>query len=122
MVRVLHRSVAAFMALWFTVVTVEPARLHTCPMHDGLAMTGGMAMAHAGHSAYAHHAPADQDSAKHTCSCLGSCATSAAPAVPPTISFEVLVLEAAGLGVVEHSRPVAPTAFALPFGNGPPRA
>ena len=42
--RLLLLALAALFALWFTVFTAEPGRVHSCPMHDGgsVAVTFGL--------------------------------------------------------------------------------
>jgi hypothetical protein len=122
MTRLIHRIGAGLIALWFTVVTVEPARLHSCPMHDGLAIATPEHAhgSHAGHMG--HGSPESPDSQKHGCSCIGSCATASTPALPTTVSFEVVEVSAESHGIADLSRPAARVAFVLPFGNGPPRA
>src|ERR1041384_6038633 len=122
MTRLIHRIGAGLLALWFTVVTVEPARLHACPMHDGLAIAT-VEHAHASHAGHmGHGAPTSPESQKHSCSCIGSCATATTPALPTTVSFDIVGAGAESHGIAALSRPASRVAFVLPFGNGPPRA
>ena len=51
--RLLERAFAALLLVWFTVLSGEPAALHSCPVHD-VPLHAGHAAAHASHS---HTAP-----------------------------------------------------------------
>jgi hypothetical protein len=114
----LRRFFAALFALWFTVLTVEPARVHSCPTHGGLA--AGSEHAHAGHSGHGAHGSAPAK--RHGCNCLGSCATPAAPPSPRLSFVRFAVITADAPGLEELERPITSVAYAIPFGNGPPRA
>jgi hypothetical protein len=86
------RTVAAVYALWFAVVLVEPAALHTCAMHGSLhaAMHGTMPVSghtHGPHdmsSAHQHAADSSQQNERKTpCTCIGACCAAVAAVIPP---------------------------------------
>jgi hypothetical protein len=119
-----RRILAALFALWFTVLTVEPARLHSCPMHGGLDAGGPEHGQPASHTSHGDHqssesgAPAE----RHSCNCIGSCATAAAPVAPFTPLLDVAEKSATSPGLPALTRPSVAVAHAIPFANGPPRA
>src|SRR4051812_44362945 len=118
--RIARRFFAALFGLWFTVLTVEPARVYSCPMHDGVAARSAHS-GHAGHhtggsSGHDHGAP----QSGHACTCLGACASAAAPSAPATPTFAVVVVRVSDSGLREITRAVVSVAFATPFANGPP--
>lgn len=120
-----RRTLAAVFAAWSFVVQEEPAALHACAMHDGVAHVAGPA------SATVSHAPGSNDAAHHAtratrhgndghhshcCTCPGPCCDSApvaivdtsallpAPAVRPATRFAVRHT-AHVPSEPEHSRP-----------------
>src|SRR4051812_8179928 len=64
-----RRTIAAFFAAWSFVVQEEPAALHACAMHDGVAHTLGPASVGVSHPASsddtAHHATSTPATATH---------------------------------------------------------
>lgn len=136
----LRRTCAALLAVWTTIVIVEPAAVHACAMHDGTAHHGaaGTAVvasdaedAHDGHGAHgdsgttgASHAtetPADGDE-QHTCSCLGECCAAVATPLPTGTWAEVVPAAVRR----ERPAPVVPVlarttpGLRLPFATAPP--
>src|SRR5215208_218028 len=71
----MERALAALMAVWFVFATIEPAALHSCPMH-GPHGAGHVASAAADHAAGAAHHVTDggRETAPQHCTCLGDCA------------------------------------------------
>ena len=119
------RLFAAFVAVWFTINMVEPAWLHACPVHDGLAITS-TANHHAAESgSMAHHGGSHDDGrsqdAAHLCQCLGACTAAAMVAAPVPSQVATGVVSVAAPGLPEYSHPVFERAYELPFANGPPR-
>jgi hypothetical protein len=84
-------------------------------MHD-LAMANGAAHQMAHH----HGATHDQHSENHTCTCLGTCASAAAPSAPIVASLPAAIVTVADEGMAACPRAVIEPAFAIPFANGPP--
>jgi hypothetical protein len=128
-----NRAVAAVMAVWLAIVMAEPAALHSCPMHGGLAVGASAAgqehavsaVPHPGSTDAAMHrgAPAPGHGGGHQCTCLGRCAAAVGVAAPaPRVVLTSVVETAAtrdsGLPDFEYV-PVA-AAHVLPFANGPP--
>ncbi|MFL5575508.1 MAG: hypothetical protein ACJ79S_06020 [Gemmatimonadaceae bacterium] len=133
------RAVAALVAIWFAIMMAEPAALHSCPMHGGLAVTAAAAGGHhhggsvpaalaapSEHAAQPQHgapAPVDHGAGGHQCTCLGQCAMGVGAAAPAAVVALAPVVEThatrdAGLPDFEYV-PVA-AAHVLPFANGPP--
>jgi hypothetical protein len=127
------RTCAGLLSLWLAICMVEPAQLHTCAMHGGLAIeqTSGSGT-HANH--HAHHAAMHEstrsDRGHHTdpqsrqCSCLGDCnggsATVGLPAA--TVSVQAIAAIDGSKALVEPASPtVSAGSYVLPFANGPPR-
>ena len=128
------------MSVWLAICLAEPAQLHTCAMHGGLAIE---VAPHSGSHAAVHHTAAsgiaapqsdaahghshnDQNADGHAnqCSCLGDCSTGKAPV--DFVASEPLVVSpsvAAAKPVFSYASPtlVSP-GFLLPFSNGPPVA
>jgi hypothetical protein len=122
----LHRFLAAFSALWLAISIAEPAVLHLCPMHDGVAAAAGTQGDHTGHGAHAAadaaadaNAPSDEES---SCLCIGDCPAAAGVSLLPAgvaITDVVLTIGTdSGLPDFEYL-PVS-RALLLPFANGPP--
>ncbi len=133
--RWLHRPVSALIAVWFALVLVEPAALHSCPVHgDHGAPAATLAGAthssdgpadleHADHHATSagDHAP---DESHSGCTCPDDCATAAAGMVVPDahiIATAVVIPTTTAIVDPAVSRPAhVRIAFELPFANGPP--
>lgn len=126
------------MSLWLAISLAEPAQLHTCAMHGGLAIgasghSGPHATASSHSGAATHHAapapdaaPADshqdRDSHSNQCSCLGDCSVGKPPVALPGTAARVAAAAAhARQAAYDYATPtlVAPP-FLLPFSNGPP--
>src|SRR3712207_1825677 len=91
----LHRAFAALLAVWFAVVTAEPAALHQCPMHDQALAPAAVANAtpadHGGYASHVHvtagqtkpaHDGGQEPSGGHACTCMGQCSATVAVTVP----------------------------------------
>jgi len=139
----LYRSFAGIMSVWLAICLVEPAQLHTCAMHGGLAIEGGVhsagvhsPRAHAAHAAPAAHrgihgsdatptgSRQDQDSdtqSKH-CSCLGDCSVGKTAISLPGSSTQLqqLAISASASAFPRDVPAVSAPHFLLPFANGPP--
>ena len=122
-----ERALAAVMAVWFVLVTIEPAALHSCPMHGGHTAAHAAATAPAAAHAPDHHAghavtPEAPPAAAQHCTCLGDCAGGALAVLPSRAHtpWPAAVAAVSSLPPLEagFTPPAAP--FALPFGNGPP--
>jgi len=123
----MHRSfatrlLAALVAVWFTINMVEPAWLHACPVHDGLAVTPT-----ANQSGHSGHQPASHDESggrtkSHLCQCLGACTTAAIVSTPPSSLVGTIEVSASAPGLPEYEHPILERAHELPFANGPPLA
>jgi hypothetical protein len=135
MPRILHRGLAAVFALWFTVFTVEPARMHSCPMHDGSGGEVSRVGAHAAHAAHAGHMgmathegashlsqpSAPEPHQAHHCTCPDRCCCSAVPAMPAAAGR--VAATGGGRDAVVASGYVAVVRraeYVLPFANAPP--
>jgi hypothetical protein len=128
----LSRSFAGLLSIWLAVCMAEPAQLHTCTMHGGLAIQTSVPGVHANHRAHheetrpqtgsnrGHHS----DSQSRQCSCLGDCSTAgAAVGLPATIvSLEAIAaIRESGPRFDAASSVVSAGNHLLPFANGPPR-
>lgn len=120
-----RRAVASLLAVWFALVSVDPAWLHACPMHGAPQAashgTASMSMEHHGHGSMTVDQPADD--AGHHCACLGDCSAGTAtpllrraPAVPVAEFVAVTTTAAAQ----PHALRAARKAFVLPFATAPP--
>jgi hypothetical protein len=109
---------------------VEPAQLHTCAMHGGLAIQQTQSSSGAG--GVAHHMAAHRshdsnhqstDGKSHQCSCLGDCnggsATVGLPAVRVSV-LSALAQDRRATGFAYDSPTVVTPDFVLQFANGPP--
>jgi hypothetical protein len=108
--------------VWLGAVLIAPASLHPCPMHGNHSEHMAAAQTHVAVHGGQPGAPAD-DSSK-PCTCLGTCCTAAAIAVP---SLALVELHAVPVRVVAVSAPVRDMAapvvapeYSHPFANGPP--
>ena len=124
------KALAGIIGIWLAICLAEPAQLHTCAMHGGLAIqshsTAGHQVAHAhGANSDAFSGQSQQqsnDSQSRQCSCLGDCNNTGKV-------FVALVVPAASFASVSTERDVAffsyvspsvATERLLPFSNGPP--
>ena len=112
-----------FTVLLFSGIGTDAFALDPCPHHSLAAPAADTASrsSHAGHGAHDTDPAAEQGHAA-ACTCMGSCATAAAIAVPVAPSLQIAVVYATG------SLSVAPSADApaslhlafLPYGIAPP--
>ena len=130
----MSRSLAGVLATWLAICLAEPAQLHTCPMHGGLAIvTGASGSTHGPSSTADHgatrsvagHSHHDQNSDSHSrqCTCLGDCNAGSAPigiAAAGISLVTVAVIETSTAPVVYDSPRVVSADFLLPYSNGPP--
>ena len=143
----LRRPFAALLAVWFALVMVEPAALHSCPVHAGHAAAGhgpaagepasSVGMAGGVHSAHMSGAsvtesgraddaavPGHPGSPHHAdCTCPGACtASSGAIALPAAVLVRPLTITIVGVSpILTAAAPASARApFILPFANGPP--
>ncbi|HET6679734.1 MAG TPA: hypothetical protein VFG84_00915 [Gemmatimonadaceae bacterium] len=120
------RALGIVLALWFTVVMVEPAALHNCPVHGG-AVAGHAATAAGGHAG-AHAASMPDHGGQHqhaVCTCVGTCcAARVAGAALPGATVAVEFSDAVQPRRVAPRRMAAPAVsepeFLHPYPNGPP--
>ena len=133
------RAFAAIVSVWLAISLAEPAQLHTCPKHGGLAIgaanhspTHTAATTHGGGAAHhdaivpdaaanqSHHdGPGDHS---NQCSCLGDCSIGNSSPGLPVAAARIAVPAAVRLAAAyAYATPalVAPE-FLLPFPNGPP--
>jgi len=123
-----HRTLAAVLALWLVALVAEPAAVHPCPMHDGVASASGAALAHAG----MRMAASGMDDAHpgapahaHGCTCLGDCAAAgwaatAARAPRLALAGRALVARAIVPTATNAAFRLAEPAHARPPSIGPP--
>jgi hypothetical protein len=124
------KALAGIIGVWLAICLAEPAQLHTCVMHGGLAIQSHSTAGHqAGHAhGVGSHALSGQsqqqsnDSQSKQCSCLGDCNNAGKV-------FVALVVPAASFASVSTERdpalfsyvsPSVATDRLLPFSNGPP--
>jgi hypothetical protein len=128
---VVSRTFAGLLSLWLAICMVEPAQLHTCTMHGGLAIQtsgpGVQTIPHAHHAAMHQPTHSDRghrtDSQSRQCSCLGDCNTGSA-----SVGLPAAVVSLRAVARVYESKtqfePTSPVVSAgnhlLPFANGPP--
>jgi hypothetical protein len=118
----MHRLAAAVFSIWFVLVMVEPAALHSCPVHGdhgsesvAPAVESG---AHAGHDA-----PARSEHDHAGCTCPGTCAGAGSASAVPAAVIVIAPPPAARTTIGTHAallRAPARPPFVLPFANGPP--
>lgn len=135
----MRRAFASFLAVWFAVITAEPAALHVCAMHGAM----DAPVSHAGHhapaendhgapAAHEHGAPQAQQQTDHqdeeqqpasACTCLGKCsAATIAPLPDVTVNLAAPVAVRAAVSAFPQHR-AAPTpapGLRLPFSTAPP--
>ncbi len=116
---------AAVMAVWFLVLTMEPRALHVCPMHG--AANAGSESGHAGGSTGHHHAatlPRDQspDDEASYCTCLGVCNGVSPVAVVPAAAAPSATVRVTNArpGRPQHEYMAGWVDFVLPFATAPP--
>jgi hypothetical protein len=115
----LKRPLAAFLAIWFLLVMIEPESVHSCPVHSAAASSHS---GHAGHHGIAtgHHSSKDKSSA--ICSCPGDCTATGFSALPSDAHrLAQVVTERAPSRVHPGvSAELEQPDFLLPFAIGPP--
>ncbi len=120
--RVLKRSLAGGIALWFTVLFSAEGTVHHCAMHD-MPMPSSP-MHHSGASGGDGHGDSPgQPSHNHPCTCPQVCccgfATTAAPrVVAPLFGLAPVALVQSVTSVTSNRR--TPLAFQVPWSTGPP--
>jgi len=127
------RGLASIVSIWLAICLAEPAQLHTCVMHGGLAIDvsmdaaihggsshGGVASTHAmaGHS---HHDQGTNNQSKQ-CSCIGDCSAGRAPIglAPASTQLALLELEVPKAIFSYVSPSLVSPHYLLPFSNAPP--
>lgn len=122
----LLRALGAAMALWASVVQMEPASLHVCAKHSATAPAAGT-MAGMIHSAGHHHAAPStstqsNDESSKCCTCPGGCAVTAATSLPAGHELVIPATRAFVARTPEPRDEVRPSSAVrlLPFANGPP--
>ena len=130
----ISRSLASVFALWLAVCLAEPVQLHTCTMHDGLAIVQNAAISTHGHSSAAEHSAApteaehfhqDQssDGESRQCSCFGDCIVGSSPIGITAAGISLLtaaITESSGPALEYVSPRLVAPRFLRPFSNGPP--
>lgn len=135
----MRRAFASFLAVWFAVITAEPAALHVCAMHGA----ADAPASHAGHhtpAAHEHDAPTahehdaqqtqqqagqqnEDEQPASTCTCLGKCsAATVAPLPEVTVNLAAPLAVRAAVPALPQYR-AAPTpvpGLRLPFSTAPP--
>lgn len=126
-----HSAGSALLGLWFALVMVEPAALHSCPMHSqghAHVAAGDPAAAHgeASHgtldgAAVDRHPVPSHPGAK-VCTCLGDCSGSLAARLPDAhVAVAALTrLTQVVPGRPQHEYVAAWVDFVLPFATAPP--
>jgi hypothetical protein len=128
----MFRILAGMLSLWLVVCLAEPAQLHTCVMHGGLAINtaGGShhAAMHSAHGASAattqHSQHQGNDDRANQCTCLGDCSTgrTVVEVARPQISFASNTVEVPAPDFFYASPALVAPHFLRPFPNGPPDA
>jgi hypothetical protein len=125
---VVSRAFSGLLSLWLAICMVEPAQLHTCAMHGGLAIEQTASSredvvhhmaTHLSHDS--HHQSTDSKS--HQCSCLGDCSGGSATVGLPAVRISplaALVQDQRAVGFAYESPVVVTPDFVLRFANGPP--
>jgi hypothetical protein len=116
------RSLATLVALWFVVLTSEPAALHACAVHDGGRSATAHAAPHDGSEHGTPHHPGPTDA--HHCACLGDCCAASPVAVASRIDLPTAALVAIEAETPSHAASMrAPhRPFSRPPSTGPPPA
>jgi hypothetical protein len=127
---VVSRTFAGLLSLWLAICMVEPAQLHTCAMHGGLAIdqtasssgTAGVVHHMATHRSHDSHQQST-DTKSHQCSCLGDCSGGSATVGLPAVRISApsaLVQDQRAVRFAYESPVVVTPDFVLRFANGPP--
>ena len=129
----ISRVLASVLGTWLAICLAEPAQLHTCTMHGGLAVVqteagdshGSVATGHGGMRAETGHSHHDQssDSQSRQCTCLGDCNAGSSQIGIAAAGISLLTVattEASAAELVYDSPWVIAPDFLLPFSNGPP--
>lgn len=129
----ISRVLASVLATWLAICLAEPARLHTCTMHGGLAIVqtavgsshASVATGHGAKRAEPGHSHHDQssDSQSRQCTCIGDCNAGSSPVGIAAAGISLLTVattEASAAELVYDSPRVVAPDFLLPFSNGPP--
>jgi hypothetical protein len=128
-----RRAIAALLAVWFTLVSVDPMWLHACPMHGGVSLRvehdGALhAAAQSEQSGHGHHTErsAPQPSHEgHGCLCLGDCQSGGSaplPAMAAALPTHEIVGAPVSPPVFWRIHRAAWLAYLLPYAHAPPTA
>ena len=128
-----RRAIAALLAVWFTLVSVDPMWLHACPMHGGaptrLAYDGALRGAQPQQSGHDHHtersAPQPSHDDGHSCLCLGDCPSGGSaplPAMAAALPTQDIVGAPTSPSVFWRVHRAAWLAYLLPYAHAPPTA
>ncbi len=127
-----HRILAGVLSVWLVICLAEPAQLHTCVMHGGLAIDATVSGSHGsshvhdvastGGTQHSHHQSDGKQS--NQCSCLGDCSAgrTLVGIVAPRATFVPEAIEASPTAFAYASPAIAAPHFLRPFSNGPPDA
>ena len=136
-IRVVHRNVmfrilASVLSVWLVVCLAEPAQLHTCVMHGGLAINtyasgsqhAAMHTAHDASGAAKHSHHQGDDDRANQCTCLGDCSTgrTVVAVVASRVSLAPTAVAVPSPVFVYASPAIVAPHFLRPFPNGPPNA
>ena len=129
----ISRVLASVLATWLAICLAEPAQLHTCTMHGGLAVVqtaagdthGSVATGHGAPRAETGHSHHEQrsDSQSRQCTCIGDCNAGSSQVGIAATGISLLTVaatEASAAELVYDSPRVIAPDFLLPFSNGPP--
>ena len=126
------RILAGVLSVWLVICLAEPAQLHTCVMHGGLAIDATASASHHGSThavhdvastgaQHSHHQSDGKQS--NQCSCLGDCsAGTLVGIIAPRATFAPAAMEASPTAFAYASPAIVAPHFRLPFSNGPPDA
>ncbi|HEV7387875.1 MAG TPA: hypothetical protein VGN73_04605 [Gemmatimonadaceae bacterium] len=129
----LSRILAGVLSVWLVICLAEPAQLHTCVMHGGLAIDAyasgshhGLSHAHeaasTGITKHSHHQTDSKQS--NQCSCLGDCSAgrTLVGIAAPRATFASATIEIQATIFADASPTIVAPHFLRPFSNGPPEA
>jgi|GEM_PF-1841718 len=127
------RILAGVLSVWLVICLAEPAQLHTCVMHGGLAIDATASASHHGSThavhdvastgaQHSHHQSDGKQS--NQCSCLGDCSAgrTLVGIIAPRATFAPAAMEASPTAFAYASPAIVAPHFRLPFSNGPPDA
>ena len=127
------RILAGVLSVWLVICLAEPAQLHTCVMHGGLAIDATASVSHHGSThavhdvastgaQHSHHQSDGKQS--NQCSCLGDCSAgrTLVGIIAPRATFAPTAMEASPTAFAYASPAIVAPHFRLPFSNGPPDA